>query len=297
MESFQVKVPDGCPVYPNTHDDWFNFPFVLMSVAKRYSGKTASLSYFLHVLKRMDRLDRLILVSPTYHTNAHYFRGLPLADEDVLEPDIDTAARVMDIVEEEARLFDEYHEKMKRWQDLQREIRSRKHVNEIDENLLLEFESMEKPTYRYMRNGKPYKPILVMFADDCQGTDFFSPSRKNRLNYMTIKHRHIGAIRHGDGKAIGINLMFAIQNYTSSTLGLSRSIRGNSSIICVFRNKNMNELKLIAEEVAGEVDVNTFFKLFEEATSIPYGFLTIDLNPKKTAKSMFRQNFCKYLFP
>jgi hypothetical protein len=116
------------------------------------------------------------------------------------------------------------------------------------------------------------------------------------LNYMTIRHRHVSPVQYGDGKAIGVNLMFALQNYTSNSLALPKAIRGNCNIISIFRNKNENELKLIAEEVSGEIDKGTFFKVFEQATSVPYGFLTIDLNPKKTVKSQFRRCWHEYLY-
>jgi hypothetical protein len=296
MKKYDVKIPSGGPVYPETDKDWFPFPYVMLSVAKKNSGKTASLSNFLHIQHKMDRLDRLILVSPTYHTNSHYFRGLPLHLDDVLEPEIGTCQIVMNKVEEMGRLFDKYHEDLLEWERLQKEIRSNKHVNMIEDNLLLQFQSMEKPTYEFMRNGKAYKPIVTCFFDDCQGTDVYSPSRKNKLNYMTIKHRHIAPVKFGDGKAIGINLMFAIQNYTTNAQGIPKSVRGNMNIICLFKNKNENELKLIAEETSGEVSKEVFFKVFNEATSIPYGFLTIDLNPKKTVKSMFRRCWNEYLF-
>jgi hypothetical protein len=297
MENYAVKIPNGSPVYPETEKDWFQFPFILMAIAKKNSGKTSSLSWFLHILKKMDRLDRLILVSPTYHTNSHYFEGLPLDDDDILEPSIHSATEVMAKIDEEAIAFDSYHEQLERWTQLQKEIKDRrKNVNDINEDLLLEFVDMEKPKYKFMRNGKAYKPIVVCFFDDCQGTDAYSPSKKNMLNYMSIRHRHCGAIQHGDKKAIGVNLMFALQNYTSNSQGIPKAIRGNCNLITIFKNKSENEMKLIAEEVAGEVDKETFFKVFEEATSVPYGFLTIDLNPKKTVKSQFRRCWNEYLY-
>jgi hypothetical protein len=297
MENYAVKIPNGSPVYPETEKDWFQFPFILMAIAKKNSGKTSSLSWFLHILKKMDRLDRLILVSPTYHTNSHYFEGLPLDDDDILEPSIHSATEVMAKIDEEAIAFDSYHEQLERWTQLQKEIKDRrKNVNDINEDLLLEFVDMEKPKYKYMRNGKAYKPIVVCFFDDCQGTDAYSPSKKNMLNYMSIRHRHCGAIQHGDKKAIGVNLMFALQNYTSNSQGIPKAIRGNCNLITIFKNKSENEMKLIAEEVAGEVDKETFFKVFEEATSVPYGFLTIDLNPKKSVKSQFRRCWNEYLY-
>ena len=297
MENYAVKIPKGSPVYPETEKDWFQFPFILMSISRKNSGKTSSLSWFLHILKKMDRLDRLILVSPTYHTNSHYFEGLPLDEDDILEPSIHSATEVMAKIDEEAIAFDAYHEQLERWTQLQKEIKDRrKNVNDINEDLLLEFVDMEKPKYKYMRNGKAYKPIVVCFFDDCQGTDAYSPSKKNMLNYMVIKHRHISPIQYGDGKAIGVNLMFALQNYTSNSQGISKAIRGNCNILTIFRNKSENEMKLIAEEVSGEVDKETFFKVFQEATSIPYGFLTVDLNPKKTVKSQFRRCWNEYLY-
>ena len=297
MENYAVKIPNGSPVYPETEKDWFQFPFILMSISRKNSGKTSSLSWFLHILHKMDRLDRLILVSPTFHTNSHYFEGLPLDEDDILEPSIHSATEVMAKIDEEAIAFDAYHEQLERWTQLQKEIKDRrKNVNDINEDLLLEFVDMEKPKYKFMRNGKAYKPIVVCFFDDCQGTDAYSPSKKNMLNYMSIRHRHCGQIQHGDKKAIGVNLIFALQNYTSNSNCLSKAIRGNSNIICLFKNKNENELKLISEEVAGEVDKETFFKVFEEATSVPFGFLTIDLNPKKTVKSQFRRCWNEYLY-
>jgi hypothetical protein len=296
MDKYKIRVPSGAPVYPTTDENWFQFPYVMLSIAKKNSGKTCSLSQFLHIQHKMDRLDRLILISPTAHTNAHYFVNLPLAEEDIIEPSIHSAKQLMDIVENEAYLFDKYHDDMVEWRRLQKEIKSHKDIHDIDEDLLLYFDRMERPKYKYMRGGKPYKPIISAFFDDCQGTMCYSPSVQNKLPKLVIAHRHQGAIVHGDKKAIGVNLIFAVQNYTSNSLGIPKSIRGNCNIIAIFKSKNIQELKLIAEEVAGEVDQITFFKVFEQATSVPYGFLTIDLNPKKTVKSMFRRNWDEYLY-
>ena len=296
MNKYDIVIPSGAPIYPSTPDDWFQFPYILLSVAKKNSGKTCSLSNFLHIQHKMDRLDRLILVSPTYNTNSHYFKGLPIDSKDVLEPSMSCASKIMEIVEEEAKLFDAYHDDLIAWKHLQAELKSNKNIEDIDENLLLQNHTMERPKYKYMRNNQPYKPVLTVFYDDCQSTDAFSPSRKNKLNFLAIKHRHVGCVRHGDGKAIGINIMIAVQNYTTASQGLSKTIRGNCNILCLFRNKSENEMKLIAEEVSGEVDKETFFKVFEEATSVPYGFLTIDLNPKKSVKSIFRRSWNEYLF-
>jgi hypothetical protein len=171
MEKYKISLPKGGAVEVQTPDDFFKLPFVMLSIAKRMSGKTCSMSNFLHILHRMDRLDRLILVSPTYHNNQHYFAGLPLDPlVDVIEPTVDSAQIVMDKLEEEGRLYDEYLEKIKRWKELMKLVKySKTNIDDIDDNLFYDLdELLKKPTYKYMREGKPYKPVVVVFFDDCQ---------------------------------------------------------------------------------------------------------------------------------
>jgi len=60
-------------------------------------------------------LDRLILVSPTYSNNKHYFEGLPLEKEDILEPEARTSEYIMDLLAHAGREHDEYHEKLDLW--------------------------------------------------------------------------------------------------------------------------------------------------------------------------------------
>jgi hypothetical protein len=290
---YKIDLPKGGALEVETPPDFFKLPFVMLSIAKRMSGKTCSMSNFLHILHKMDRLDRLILVSPTYHNNQHYFNGLPLDPLiDVIEPTVDSAQIVMDKMEEEGRLYDEYIDKIKRWKELMKLVKySKTNIDDIDDNLFYDLnELLEKPTYRYMREGKPYKPVVVVFFDDCQNTMAFSP--RSKVSYLTIKHRHVGKTVHG---SIGVNLMFACQNYTSNSGGIPKTIRGNTTILCVFKNKNQKELDLISEECSGECDSTKFMQVFTEATDEDYGFLTIDFNRKKQHPSMFRKCWNRWL--
>jgi len=298
MDKYNITLPSGGPEYANTEPGWFEIPFVVLANAKRFSGKTCALTSFLKIMKKMDRLDRLFVITGTFANNKHYYEGLDVNDdEDVFEPGIDTCKQLIDLLDEEAMLFDKYHEDLQKWKELQKEIRSKKHVNDINEDLLLSFENMEKkPTYKYMRGGKPYRPVITAIFDDCMGTELFSTNRRNMLSNLVAKHRHLGETLYGKG-SIGLNLIFSTQAYTSNSLGLPKSIRTNLTILAIFRNKNIKELQTIAEELAGEVSPEVFMRLHQEATSIPYGFLVVDLNKKKTALSAFRQNWNKYLYP
>lgn len=281
MESkYRVELLPGGGDPVETPDDFFKLPFVMLSVAKRMSGKTCSMSQFLHILHKMKRLDRVILVSPTYENNKHYFKGLPLnEEEDVLEPSLDSAAIIMNRVEEEARAYSEFHEQMKVWNEIQRLLKGHKHAQAqgLAADIL---QGLEKPKHKY--GGR--KPVVVAFFDDCQNTPAFST--RSKLSYMTIKHRHLGQTSEG---SIGCSLMYACQNYTSASGGIPKTIRGNTTILCVFKNKNMKELDIIAEECSGEVDVDTFMAVHTAATEGDYNFLTIDLNKKSSHPSMFRK--------
>jgi len=274
----QLLPGGGDPV--DTPDDFFKLPFVMLSIAKRMSGKTCSMSQFLHILNRLKLLDRVILVSPTYENNKHYFKGLPLDTKDILEPTIDASAIIMGKLEEEAKAYAEYKEQMKIWNEIQKLLGKNKgmYAPGLKDEMLMH---VEKPTHKY--GGR--KPVVVAFFDDCQNTMAFSP--KSKVSYMTIKHRHLGMTADG---AIGCSLMFACQNYTSNSGGIPKTIRGNTTILCVFKNKNMKELDIIAEECSGEVDVDTFMSVHAHATQDQdYTFLTIDLNRKKSHPSMFRK--------
>ena len=76
--------------------------------------------------------------------------------------------------------------------------------------------------------------------------------------------------------------------------GLPRPIRENCTLLCLFKLKDQNQLKKIHEEIGSDVDLERFDKLFEYATSKPYGFLAIDFNPK-SADHTFRCCFNEYL--
>ena len=294
MESkYRITVPKGSAFTIKTDPDFIQLHGVILSIAKRGCGKTCSLSNLLNMMQKKKALDRLIIVSPTYHNNKHYFKSLPLTDADIIEPEVNTAEYLMDLLEDAGKAYDEYHNQLKRWNELQKEIRNkRKHVDDIDEDLLLEFHEMEKPSYQYIRDGKAYKPVIAIFFDDCQGSDLFKP--RSKLSNMVIKHRHLGQTKDG---SLGVTLIFATQNYTSSSAGLPKSIRGNLTHMMVFRNKNMRELQLIAEEASGEVNTEQFFDLYNRAMQEQYDFLFVDFAKKKEHPSMFRRNFNEWLLP
>jgi hypothetical protein len=301
-KTYKIQVPASNAFTINTSPNFIKLHAVILAIAKRGTGKTLSLTNLLRLMHEDGALDRLILVSPTFHNNRHYFEGLPLSTEDnpeegkfadVIEPDKYTADEIIKIMDEEGQAYDEYFDKIKKYRKLMRLIKSKRVlINNIDPDLLLEFgEDLEPPKPRYECYKQNRRPHIVCFFDDCQGNPLFRPS--SSLSSLVIKHRHQGKTHDG---AIGVSLMFATQTYTSNAAGLLPAIRNNTTHLMVFRTKSERELDMIAEECAGEVPVDTFKKVHEFAThDNPHAFLFVDLAKKDEHPSMFRKSFDEFI--
>jgi hypothetical protein len=53
----------------------------------------------------------------------------------------------------------------------------------------------------------------------------------------------------------------------------------------------------MASEMSGEVNKETFMKVYEKATDEPHSFLFVDLFPKESHPSQFRKRFDQFLIP
>ena len=292
-KQYDIQVPSRGAFTISTKPEFIQLHGVILACAKRGTGKTCAFSNLLRLMKENDALDRLILVSPTYNNNRHYFTGLPLdEDHDILEPEKHTAEKLIEILEAEGADYDRYHDELRAWEELQKFKKGKRKIDDIDPFLLLiwnEYPDMldvPKPTHRY--NGK--KPVIAILFDDCQGSDLFKPSSK--LSNLVIKHRHLGQTQDG---SLGCTLLFATQSYTSNSAGLPKSIRSNLTHMMVFRTKNKKELESIAEECAGEVAEEQFHALYNKAIQSPHDFMLIDFAKKASHPSMFRRNFNEFL--
>ena len=99
MESkYRITVPKGSAFTIKTDKDFIQLNAIILAIAKRGTGKTTAISNILRMMKDNNVLDRLILVSPTCPNNKHYSTELPLADEDMIEPESYTAEVRMELL-------------------------------------------------------------------------------------------------------------------------------------------------------------------------------------------------------
>ena len=284
---YKIKVPPSNAFKIETPDDCIKLHTITLAVAKRGTGKSVALTNLLRILRENKVMDRILLISPTYFSNKDLFDSIGIEQNDIFDEPNDKAIEdVIDIVEKENDDYEEYHAKLKRWKKLMNMMDKEVSVFEMPTDLLLEFAETDfkKPTHRY--NGR--KPVIGLLLDDIQGSNLFRHGGK--FMSFAIRHRHVG-------KGLGCSIFMACQNYISPS-SCPRAVRNNLTHMMLFRNKDMKTISQISQEFGGEIDEETFIKVYNEATKdSPHDFLFIDTSKKDSHPSMFRKNFDRFIIP
>ena len=260
---------------------------VTVCIGKRASGKSVAI---VNLIEKM-KFDYTIVVSPTISSNKELMDRLNVeySFDDI--DDISVIDQIKQIVVDEAEDLVRYQNEMERYKKLMSDLK--KGVI-VQDNELLEFygeDQFEPPKHRW--NGR--KPRIACFFDDALGSMIYSKPRK--LNALATYSRHLGQMP--EGGSIGISLFFAIQSFKCKVGGLSPTIKNQCTNIILFKTKDLKELKDVADSVGGEVDEETFIKVYEKAIceGKNHEFLFIDLHKKPHHPSCFRQYFDTFIIP
>jgi len=263
----------------------------LLCCGAKGSGKTISI---VNLVKKLE-FDRIFLISPTAKSN-HSILSMINIDEDDMYEDTEDLTIIDDIiskVEEEGREYDEYHEKMKEYNEFIKNSNNNDY-HLIDDDTIDKFmddnNNFLKPEH-YL-NGR--RPKVALILDDILGSFLMSKGIR-KVNNLAIKHRHISPVKSEGGGAIGISTFFLTQTFRCQTGGISKPIRSNCNSLIIFKTKNENEFNDLRDEVAGEIGKELFTKIYEIATDEPHSFLFIDFNPKKSHPSRYRKNLDTFL--
>jgi hypothetical protein len=288
--NLDIVIPNVKAFAYETHEDLPQSHQQVLCIGKRGSGKTIAVVNLINKLN----YDRIFWVSPTCKSNQTIMSMLKIDDNDIYEDidDITIPDQIKAEIEEEARMYDEYHERMRKYKLF---IKQKEHKNVIDDELLIEFfnpntDQFEKPTH--WLNGR--RAHMVICYDDCLGSVLFSKGARKMTN-MAILHRHLGSVTEGGGGALGASIFYLSQSFKTQTGGIPRAVRNNSTSLIVFKTKSDKELIEIQEEVGGEVEKNDFYKIYNYATAEPHSFLFIDLHPKTNHPSKYRKCFNEFI--
>jgi len=290
----EIVVPNSSAFSINTNPMLLKAHQNMIVLGKRGSGKSVAITNYLRFLQEDKKLDRIFVISPTFHSNKVLMDDLGIDENDVFDPATGSAAveNVVKEIEAERDEYEEYLRAKERFKTLMKDMNSLAFVEMVDAKLMLEFFDQSKgifmaPEPKYGHAGKP---IMALFVDDCQSTPLFKSQKF--LNFIT-RHRHIGAFK--EGGALGTSVFIALQNFADRNGGCPRSVRNNATSICCFSLKDKKELTQVYESVAGEIEEEQFMQAFEYATIEPHNFLLIDLHPKPEHPSMFRKNFNEFI--
>jgi hypothetical protein len=255
---------------------------VCIAVGKRNSGKTVAVTNLIVQMK----YDYCIVVSPTIRSNKEMMDTLKVEHvyEDV--DDLTVIDQIKKIVEDEATDLQRYRDELRRYKKMMRALENGLPTNDDDLIAFFSDRDFQIPVHRW--NGE--KPRIACVFDDAMGSQLYSKPRK--LNALATYSRHIGQMN--EGGSIGLSLFFMIQSFKAQVGGLNKVIRNQCTSLLLFKTKDNAELADVADSVGGEIDKDTFIKVYERAIGAGknHEFLFIDLHPKK---HMFRKNFDEFI--
>lgn len=285
----EIKPPTGSafgcespPMMPKLHQ-------ACLVVGPRGSGKTTAT---VNLVERLP-FDRVFVISPSMKSNKELMDRLKIRPEDVFEDPDDPSVldKVKAAIEEERDLLEQYQDDLRRYKKLMRTIHSNSPLAIRDEDLSLFWSDGDFAPPKHWLNGK--RCCCALIIDDAQGSLLYQRPRK--INQFTIYHRHIAQLK--EGGALGVSIFFLVQSYKAQAGGITRAIRGNVTSMILFSNKNQKMLQEIAEELAGEVSPEIFFKVYKQAIKDKHDFLFVDPFWKPNHPSAFRRNFETFLIP
>ena len=275
-------------------------PCLLYASAVRASGKSFSVSKIVRGLQREKVFDRITLITPTFNSNKAYFGDLiSNIDEDVFEPTRDSIQKVIDSVERDRDEFEEHLEKLKKYNEFLKILKSGAEMNDdqileyIDLGFLNE-EAMAKPEFKYEKKaGKLRPPQTLLILDDVLSSPALLQS--SGLTKIATLNRHVGPLKETFGantkhprSACGLAVILISQTYNMPQ-GVSRTLREQITHLLLFQNKQEKQLDKIRDELGSAVDANKFQKAYEFAVKEKYGNLLVDFNPREPELT-FRKN-------
>ena len=288
IRNFEIKPPKGSAFSYETPEHMPKLHQACLICGPRGSGKTTAC---VNLVERLP-FDRIFCISPSMKSNKDLMCRLKIEEGDVYDDPDDTSclAKIKASVEKERDDLEKYEADLKKYKALMKVIHSDSPLFRINDDELSQFYvngEFRPPQHKY--EGR--KPCMALIIDDAQGSMLYSKPRA--INQMTIYHRHLGQMEKGG--ALGLSLFFLVQSYKTTSGGITRAIRGNVTSMILFRNKNMKMLQEIADEIAGEVEPEKFFKIYERAMKDTHDFLFIDLHKKDSHPSAFRRNLDTFL--
>lgn len=273
LDNAPIKVPTDdrpCPPHlPQPH-------FLCGVIGSRGSGKTTMLVNWIKKYDESGCFDKLYFFSPTIKADpkvALLYEGKhsyePHVYDDFNNRIFQEVLAEIDADIDEYRQYEDHNRVWKKYVRVGGDP-DRLSIEDLVQLELMGFEP--PPPTKFGR--KPYS--LLVFDDLAGNKDLYRADAKGLFNKFVIAHRH----RY-------CSLILLQQLHAN---GIPRQIRNNLSCMVLFRNKNENVQKAIAQEYGGFVDQDTFMRMWDFACQQPFEFFMVD-SDAKIPSHRFRKNF------
>jgi len=252
-EKHRVPLPDGVP----------KPPILGMFVAKRGQGKSTAavrlLKYYIDHRPPVFQKEMTFVISPTAESQKHLWDHIGLEEENVHVASTEKQVRALidGIVEKlkEAKLkYDEDQDYLAAYRKLLRggELTPR-------EELLLDMRDSQPLT-----DPTPWpRPMLVL--DDLSHLKVMD---RPWFISLCLRHRHLAG-------GVSLSMIAICQSLRG---GLSRVVRQNCSLICLWSTHDKTALDDLYHECSHLLDKNEFEAVFHSATDDFHDFMGVDLS-------------------
>lgn len=264
-EVHRIPLPDGVP----------KPPILGMYVAKRGQGKSTAcvrlLKYYVDHKPAVFDKDLIFIISPTAESQQHLWDHIGVLEENVYTattaPQVqDIISTIISILKERKEKYDADQEYMEAYECLLKE----KNLTPRQEFIL------DQRDAQPLEDPAPWpRPCLML--DDLSHMKVLD---KAWFISLCLRHRHVAG-------GVSLSMMIICQSLHG---GLSRVVRQNCSLICLFSTHDKSCIDDLYKECSHLLDQDEFNAVFENATDDFHAFLAVDLSQTDPNK-VFSKNF------
>lgn len=264
-EKHRIALPDGVP----------RPPILGMYVAKRGQGKSTAavrlMKYYVDHKPPVFHKKLIFVISPTAESQKHLWDHIGIDQENIFTAT--TAPEVQQIISgivDILRAAKEKYEEDQEYLVAYRKLMLGKNLT-LREELLLEMRDCMP-----LDDPEPWpRPMLLL--DDLSHMKILD---KPWFISLCLRHRHLAG-------GVSLSLIIICQSLHG---GLSRVVRQNCSLICLFSTHDKTCIDDLYKECSHLLDQDEFTAVFENATDDFHSFLAVDLS-QTDPNLVFSKNF------
>ena len=264
-EKHMINLPDGVP----------RPPILGLYVAKRGQGKSTAairlLKYYIKHNPAVFDKELTFVISPTAESQFHLWKHAEIPDDNIFSVSDPISVKnvidhIIDILAKKKKAYDEDQEYLEAYYNL---VHGKPLT--IRQEVILEIRNAMP-----LHNPTPWpRPILML--DDLSHLKVLD---KPWFVSLCLRHRHIAG-------GVSLSMLIICQSLHG---GLSRVVRQNCSLICLFSTHDKSCIEDLYKECSHLLDKDEFIAVFEDATKDFHSFLAVDLSQKDPNK-VFSKNF------